>query len=174
MISSCFFVPFMCMLCPCVVNCEPHYRIVLTSHQHACSSPFTFQNPRQLHNCVCVLCVSSSQTRPLHNSRHKRTALQLRLCAATCFAGGHPDKASGHVKQQLCNHNSVRRLALQVVTLPRESPEPALRFFAHIPGLRVLVMGGDGTVGWILKAIMEDLVPAVQQVGGEGCIMLCC
>jgi diacylglycerol kinase family enzyme len=68
----------------------------------------------------------------------------------------------------------VRRLALQVVTLPRESPEPALRFFAHIPGLRVLVMGGDGTVGWILKAIMEDLVPAVQQVGGEGCIMLCC
>ena len=56
--------------------------------------------------------------------------------------------------------------ALQVVTLPREKPEPALRFFAHVPGLRVLVMGGDGTVGWVLKAIMEDLVPAVQVNNG--------
>jgi hypothetical protein len=35
----------------------------------------------------------------------------------------------------------------QVVELPREDPGAALRLFAGIPGLRVLVVGGDGTVG---------------------------
>eukprot|EP00983_Pelagomonas_calceolata_P129304 1161594-Pelagomonas_calceolata.AAC.7 len=29
-------------------------------------------------------------------------------------------------------------------------------------GLCGMVTGGDGTVGWILKAIMQDLAPAVQ------------
>ena len=30
---------------------------------------------------------------------------------------------------------------MQVVELPREAPEPALRFFAAVPGARVLVSG---------------------------------
>lgn len=37
---------------------------------------------------------------------------------------------------------------LQVVSLPRDPPDPALRLFAHVPGLRILCIGGDGTVGW--------------------------
>ena len=37
----------------------------------------------------------------------------------------------------------------QVVELPREQPERALALFADLPGLRLLVVGGDGTVGWV-------------------------
>lgn len=44
---------------------------------------------------------------------------------------------------------------LQVVELPREAPEPALRCWVRsgVPGWRVLVVGGDGSVGWVLTAL---------------------
>lgn len=42
---------------------------------------------------------------------------------------------------------------LQVVELPREKPEQALQLFADVPGLRLLVVGGDGTVGWVLACV---------------------
>ena len=35
--------------------------------------------------------------------------------------------------------------------LPREDPEAALRLFAGVPGLRVLVVGGDGTIGCVKR-----------------------
>ena len=41
----------------------------------------------------------------------------------------------------------------QVVELPREKPEQALQLFADVPGLRLLVVGGDGTVGWVLACV---------------------
>lgn len=48
----------------------------------------------------------------------------------------------------------MRRLnPLQVVTVPASSPEPALSVFGGLPGARVLVVGGDGTVGWVLAAL---------------------
>ena len=48
----------------------------------------------------------------------------------------------------------LRRLhPLQVVTLPKDRPEPALLLFSHVKGLRILVAGGDGTVGWILSCL---------------------
>jgi Diacylglycerol kinase catalytic domain len=40
-----------------------------------------------------------------------------------------------------------------VVELPREKPERALELFADMPGLRLLVIGGDGTVGWVLSCL---------------------
>ena len=43
--------------------------------------------------------------------------------------------------------------ALQVVELPREGPEAALKLFGGLPNLRLLVIGGDGTVAWILSCI---------------------
>lgn len=46
-----------------------------------------------------------------------------------------------------------RRWLLQVVELPREGPEAALKLFGGLPNLRVLVIGGDGTVAWILSCI---------------------
>ncbi|GLI65673.1 hypothetical protein VaNZ11_009277, partial [Volvox africanus] len=39
---------------------------------------------------------------------------------------------------------------MQVVDLVREAPGPALRWWWGVPGLRVLVVGGDGTAGWVL------------------------
>ena len=42
---------------------------------------------------------------------------------------------------------------MQVVELPREGPEAALKLFGGLPNLRVLVIGGDGTVAWILSCI---------------------
>jgi hypothetical protein len=41
----------------------------------------------------------------------------------------------------------------QVVDLAKTTPDAALRAFAALPGLRVLVAGGDGTVGWVLNCI---------------------
>ena len=41
----------------------------------------------------------------------------------------------------------------QVVELPKENPQEALQLFADVPKLQVLVMGGDGTAGWILGCL---------------------
>ena len=40
-----------------------------------------------------------------------------------------------------------------MVELPREKPEAALTLFADVAGLRLLVVGGDGTVGWVLSCV---------------------
>ena len=50
----------------------------------------------------------------------------------------------------------------QVVELPREDPTRALQFFAAVPNLQVLVLGGDGTVGWILSVL-----DSLQESGAE-------
>jgi Diacylglycerol kinase catalytic domain len=48
---------------------------------------------------------------------------------------------------------ACRAWILQVVELPREKPERALELFADMPGLRLLIIGGDGTVGWVLSCL---------------------
>jgi hypothetical protein len=42
---------------------------------------------------------------------------------------------------------------LQVVTLPRSDPMPALRTFSRVPNLRIAIVGGDGTIGWIISCV---------------------
>jgi hypothetical protein len=42
---------------------------------------------------------------------------------------------------------------LQVVALPREDPVAALKLFAFLPCVRILCIGGDGTVGWIMSCL---------------------
>lgn len=44
---------------------------------------------------------------------------------------------------------------LQVVILPRNDPKDALRAFWKVSGLRLVCVGGDGTIGWIVSCIDE-------------------
>ncbi len=49
-----------------------------------------------------------------------------------------------------------------MVELPREGPEQALKLFGGLPNLRLLVIGGDGTVAWILSCIDSIQVQALH------------
>ena len=53
---------------------------------------------------------------------------------------------------------------MQVVELPREDPDAPLRLFAGIPGLRILVVGGDGTVGCVPFCLLAFGAPEPRKV----------
>ena len=73
-------------------------------------------------------------------------------------------------------HTSAANIAtwVQVVELPREGPEQALKLFGGLPNLRLLVIGGDGTVAWILSCIDSIQVsPSPHIIGQVGSISSC-
>ena len=44
---------------------------------------------------------------------------------------------------------------LQIVTLPKNDPKEALKTFSLVPRLRVVCIGGDGTIGWSVSCLEE-------------------
>ncbi len=79
-----------------------------------------------------VVCAQIASTCPYERS-------VLRVSSHTCVG-------AAALSSHLCS-------SVQVVELPREKPEPALQLFAHVPNLRIVVVGGDGTVGWIMGCL---------------------
>jgi diacylglycerol kinase (ATP) len=56
----------------------------------------------------------------------------------------------------------------QVVDLIESGPLSALMLYRHLPEFRVIVVGGDGSVGWVLNCLedmREYLVCQVPAVG---------
>ncbi|XP_063503049.1 diacylglycerol kinase alpha isoform X2 [Pongo pygmaeus] len=52
----------------------------------------------------------------------------------------------------------------QVFNLLKDGPEIGLRLFKDVPVSRILVCGGDGTVGWILETIDKANLPVLPPV----------
>ena len=93
-------------------------------------------NPLQASCTTPIACFAIAQSRCQH-------LILGCLLAATCVT-----------LLSFCSTSVHQRFAPgQVVELPREKPERALELFADMPGLRLLIIGGDGTVGWVLSCL---------------------
>ena len=58
----------------------------------------------------------------------------------------------------LGRYKKVQNLRLQVYNLSKGGPSPGLQMFREVPNVRIVVCGGDGTVGWVLDALGTYMV----------------
>lgn len=62
-------------------------------------------------------------------------------------------KSGGKQGAQLMQGFQFLLNPVQIFDLTKGGPRPALRMFRALPNFRILVCGGDGTVGWVLSAL---------------------
>lgn len=59
------------------------------------------------------------------------------------------------MKNQVILSSLVFVIFINFNILFKVGPKNALKLYGHIPGLRILVCGGDGTVGWVLQELLD-------------------
>lgn len=53
----------------------------------------------------------------------------------------------------------------QVFDLTDGGPGPAIEMFRHVPNIKLLACGGDGTVGWLLSVLDKVTIDPPPAVG---------
>ena len=53
----------------------------------------------------------------------------------------------------------------QVFDLTQGGPGPAIEMFRHVPNIKLLACGGDGTVGWLLSVLDKVTIDPPPAVG---------
>ena len=53
----------------------------------------------------------------------------------------------------------------QVFDLTDGGPGPAIEMFRHVPNIKLLACGGDGTVGWLLSVLDKVTIDPLPPVG---------